>query len=160
MDGSIQITATAQERTMLLQAYRSAIDLSTSQGAHIVLLRADGLTWQQMKAVLFCSFDLISTTLALFREGRVAAVLKQQTPQRSAPTWMMMVLHWVSQFTPRDFGNFRTRWSCEILTHLLAFETGLRLSGDTIGRGLQRLGFAWRRPRLVMRDVGWVMTQL
>lgn len=151
MDGSIQLTA--QERKMLLQAYRSGADLSTSRRAHIVLLRAQGLTWQQIKTVLFCSFDLISTTLKLFTQGGVAAVLQQPSPQRSFPVWMTQVLRWVSQHTPRDFGYFRSRWSCETLAHLLAFETGLRLSGETIRRSLHRLGLVWRRPRPVVGPV-------
>ncbi|WP_437229262.1 hypothetical protein SH661x_001345 [Planctomicrobium sp. SH661] len=71
MDGSIHLTA--QERKMLLQAYRFGVDVSVSRRSHLVLLRADGLTWQQIKTVLFCSFDLISTTLKLFSQGRVAA---------------------------------------------------------------------------------------
>jgi len=151
MDGSIQLTA--QERKVLLQAYHSGADLPLSRRAHIVLLRADGLTWQQIKAVLFCSFDLISTTLKAFTQGRVAAVLQQQASQRPVPAWMMTVLRWVSHRTPRDFGYFRSRWSCETLAHLLAFETGLRLSGETIRRGLHRLGLVWRRPRPVVGPV-------
>ncbi|WP_437221979.1 IS630 family transposase [Planctomicrobium sp. SH661] len=148
MDGSIHLTA--QERKMLLQAYRFGVDVSVSRRAHLVLLRADGLTWQQIKTVLFCSFDLISTTLKLFSQGRVAAVLEVQTPQHFTPAWMMNVLRWVTQHTPRDFGYFRSRWSCETLAHLLAFETGQRLSGETIRRGLHRLGLVWRRPRPVV----------
>jgi putative transposase len=151
MDGSIQLTA--QERKMLLQAYRSGTNLSVSRRAHIVLLRADGLTWQQIKSVLFCSFDLISTTLKFFTQGRVAAVLQQLAPQRPVPAWMMTVLRWVSHHTPRDFGYFRSRWSCETLAHLLAFETGLRRSGETIRRGLHQLGLVWRRPRPVVGPV-------
>jgi len=151
MDGSIQLTA--QERKMLLQAYRSGADVPLSRRAHIVLLRADGLTWQQIKVVLFCSFDLISITLKLFTQGGIAAVLQQQTPQCSIPAWLVKVLRWVSEHTPRDFGYFRSRWSCETLAHLLAFETGLRLSGETIRRGLHRLGLVWRRPRPVVGPV-------
>ncbi|WP_437222716.1 hypothetical protein SH661x_002907 [Planctomicrobium sp. SH661] len=80
MDGSIHLTA--QERKMLLQTYRSGADLSVARRAHNVLLLAHGLTWQQIKAVLFCSFDLISTTLKLFTQKRVAAVLEQPASQR------------------------------------------------------------------------------
>src|SRR5690606_9187195 len=116
-----------------LQSFGEASDLQrgpTSRRAHIILLRAQGLTWQQVKTVLFCSFDLISATLTLFRKGRVAAVLEQQIPQRSMPAWMLTVLRWVSEHTPRDFRYFRSRWSCETLAHLLAFETGLRLAEE------------------------------
>lgn len=151
MDGSIQLTA--QERKRLLQAYRSGADMKTSRRAHIVLLRADGLTWQQIKAVLFCSFDLISQTLKTFAQNRVQGVLEQQASQRPVPAWLVRVLRWVTQCTPRDFGYFRSRWSCETLAHLLAFETGLRLSGETVRRGLHRLGLVWRRPRPIVGPV-------
>jgi putative transposase len=151
MDGSIQLTA--QERKVLLQAYRSGGDGRISRRVHVVLLREKGLSWQQIKEVLFCSFDLISQTLKAFAQGRVPGILEQQAPQRSKPAWVMKILRWVTQHTPRDFGYFRSRWSCETLAHLLAFETGLRLSGETIRRGLHRLGLVWRRPRPVVGPV-------
>ena len=145
MDGSIRLTP--EERKWLLQVYRSGSDSRIARRAHVVLLRAEGLTWQQIKAVLFCSLDLIAQTLKMFGDGGVAAVLECRTAQPTVPFWLLKVLHWVTNWTPRDFGYFRTRWSCETLAHLLAFETGLRLSGETVRRGLHRLGFVWRRPR-------------
>ncbi|WP_437194607.1 winged helix-turn-helix domain-containing protein [Planctomicrobium sp. SH527] len=41
----------------------------------------------------------------------------------------------------------------QLLAHLQAFETGLRLSGEIIRRGLHRLGLDWRRPRPVVGPV-------
>lgn len=152
MDGSIQLTA--EERKMLLQAYRSGDDGRIARRAHVVLLRDKGLSWQQIREVLFCSFDLISQTLKAFAQGRVSGILKQESPPRSEPAWVMKILRWVTQHTPRDFGYFRSRWSCETLAHLLAFESGLqRLSGETIRRILHRLGLVWRRPRPVVGPV-------
>lgn len=148
MDGSIRLTD--EERKVLLQAYRSSAQVKVSRRAHVVLLRAEGLTWQQIKAVLFCSFDLISTTLKLFADAGVQGILEHQAPQRPVPVWMMQVLRWVTQHSPRDFGYFRSRWSCGTLAHLLAFETGLRLSGETVRRALHRWGLVWRRPRPVL----------
>ena len=49
--------------------------------------------------------------------------------------------------TPEDFGYFRRRWSCETLAEVLAWETGVRVSAETVRRVLQRLGYVWRRPR-------------
>ncbi|WP_437231207.1 winged helix-turn-helix domain-containing protein [Planctomicrobium sp. SH661] len=45
------------------------------------------------------------------------------------------------------------------MTHLLAFDTGLRLSGESIRRGLHRLGLVWRRPRPVAGPVDPEHTQ-
>lgn len=81
------------------------------------------------------------------------AIVEPQATQRTAPAWLLLILHWLMNCTPRDFGHFRTRWSCETLAHLLAWERGLRLSGETVRRGLHRLGFVWRRPRPVVGPV-------
>jgi hypothetical protein len=55
----------------------------TARRVHLILLRADGLSWQQIMTVLFCSFDLISQTLKALAAGGVAAVLEQRPPTHS-----------------------------------------------------------------------------
>lgn len=148
MDGSIRLTA--QERKMLLQAYRSGADTRIARRAHVVLLRAEGRTWQDIKESLFCSGDLISRSLKIFADGGVAAIVEPAARQRPVPAWLLMILYWLTNCTPGDFGYFRSRWSCETLAHLLAWEHHLRLSAETVRRGLHRLGFVWRRPRPVV----------
>lgn len=133
MDGSIRLTA--QERKRLLQAYRSGADARIARRAHVVLLRAEGRTWQEIKQVLFCSCDLIAGSLKAFEDGGMTAIVEPQAIQRSVPAWLLLILHWLTNCTPRDFGYFRTRWSCETLAHLLAWDRGLRLSGETDAEG-------------------------
>lgn len=148
MDGSIRLTR--DERKALLQACRSGRDRHVARRAHVLLLRADGKTWQEMREVLFCSHDLIAGTLRRFKTGGVAAVLEERSSGSATPAWLLCVLRWLTCCTPRDFGFFRSRWSCEALAHVLAWERGVRLSGETIRRGLHRLGYVWRRPRPVV----------
>lgn len=148
MDGSISLTV--EERKVLLQVYRSGTDVRAARRAHVVLLRAEGWTWQEIQAALFCSTDLIAETVRCFASGGAAAVLGEAMKPSPMPAWLATVKRWLTEYTPQDFGYFRTRWSCEILANLLAWETGLRLSGETIRRGLKRLGFVWRRPRPVI----------
>jgi len=64
--------------------------------------------------------------------------------------WLIVVVHWLLQGTPRDFGFFRARWSCGLLAMLLWKQQGLRLSPETIRRELHRIEFVWRRPRPVV----------
>jgi transposase len=148
MDRSVRLSN--EERKMLLQVYRSGSNPRVARRAHVVLLRAEGLTWQQIKDVLFCSWDLIAQTLKAFATGGVAAVLESKGAQRPVPAWLLTVLRWLTTCTPRDFGYFRTRWSCETLAHLLAFETRMQLRGESVRRGLHRWGYVWRRPRPVL----------
>ena len=148
MDGSISLSA--KERKVLLQAYRNGTHLRISRRAHIVLLRSEGWTWQQIQAALFCSSDLIADTLQRFRTGRLTALLEEQRSSAPMPAWLEKARQWITSNSPRDFGYFRSRWSCELLANLLAWERGIRLSAETVRRGLKRLGFVWRRPRPVV----------
>jgi transposase len=80
----------------------------------------------------------------------VAAILEEEPRTQVVPTWLRRIACWLNERTPRDFGFWRSRWSCGLLAETLAWETGLRLSSETVRRGLARLGWVWRRPRPVV----------
>lgn len=160
MDGSIRLTD--EERKVLLQACQHGRDVRVARRANVILLRAEGWTWEQIRQALFCSGDLIARTFDRFATGGVAAVLDEDESLNEQPTsrpvapvpgWLLRVQHWVTTSTPQDFGYYRSRWSCEILADLLAAETGVKRSAETIRRGLHRLDFVWRRPRPVVGPV-------
>ena len=134
----------------MLKAYRVGSNASAARRAHVVLLRAADWSWNRIRDVLFCSNDLIAETMCRFAGGGVRAVLGQCVEERSTPRWLVQAVEWLNNFSPRDFGYFRTRWSCEILSNLLAWNLGVRLSAETIRRGLRRLGYVWRRPRPIV----------
>lgn len=149
MEGSIRLTAS--ERKMLLKAYRYGEDAQRSRRAHILLLLDGGASYRELQQWLFASNELIADCLRRFREGGVAGLLEGRTEQDAVvPPWLVQVVRWLETKTPEDFGYFRTRWSCEILAEVLAWETGTRISGETVRRGMKRLGFVWRRPRPIV----------
>jgi putative transposase len=151
MEGSIRLTD--EDRKNLLQVYRSGNGGRVVHRAQILLLLADGLAYREVRRVVFCSFDLISECVQRFRAGGVAGVLDQGPKPVNVPLWLARVAQWLLTRTPRDFGYFRSRWSCQTLAEVLAWETGERMSSETIRRGLERLGFVWRRPRPVVGPV-------
>ena len=144
MGRSIQLTE--QERKSLLRLYRSQGNARSARQAHVVLLRAEGWTWEEIRQVTFSSNDFIAETLKLFQEHRLGIWLdvEQSSPP---PEWLLQVVQWMTCSTPQEFGYFRTRWTCEMLAEVLAWETGQRVSAETVRRGLHRMGFVWRRPR-------------
>jgi putative transposase len=150
MDGSIGLSA--GERKSLLQEYRSG-PAQRGRRAHIILLLDDGLTVREVRQVTYASFDLINDCVRRFRMGGVVAVVETSNSDDAVPLWLIHVARWLMNWTPEDFGYFRRRWSCETLAEVLAWETGVRLSAETIRRGLHRLGFAWRRPRPIVGPV-------
>jgi transposase len=135
----------------LLAAYRYGSDARTARRAHLVLLAAEGWSYREIQAIAFASFDLIAECLAAFRRGGVEEVLQQAQPATTTiPLWLRRIWNWVTGKTPQDFGFYRARWSCSALAETLAWETGQRLSTETVRRGLARLGFVWRRPRPIV----------
>jgi putative transposase len=150
MDGSIRLTA--EQRKALLHRYRSG-PAKPGRRAHVVLLLADGLSVRDVRRVTYASFDLIAECVRRFRTGGVPAVVEADRPTDAVPAWLNRVARWLATATPADFGYFRTRWSCETLAEVLAWEAGVRKSAETVRRGLHRLGFVWRRPRPVVGPV-------
>lgn len=149
MDGSIELSA--DQRKVLLAAYRWGKDVRAARRAHIVLLVAEGWSYREVRAITFASFDLIRDCVRSFQQGGSAAVLKEDQEQAVVvPRWLLTIQRWLQTRTPQDFGYFRSRWSCAALAETLAWETRTRLSGETVRRGLARSGWVWRRPRPVV----------
>jgi len=149
MDGSIEMSV--EQRKVLLATYRSGKDVRAARRAHIVLLAAEGWSYREIRSIVFASFDLIRDCLADFRRGGSAAVVREDSDgETSVPRWLRTVERWLQLCTPQDFGNLRSRWTCALLAEALAWKTGLRLSGETVRRGLARLGWVWRRPRPIV----------
>ena len=148
MEGSIQLTAA--QRKMVLSVYRSGPDAHVARRAHILLLLDRGHSYRAIMDIDFCSSDLVNHVKRQFLDGGVEAVLATAIDEPSVPFWHVLVAGWILHQTPRDFGYFRSRWTCELFAELLREEHGIKVSGETVRRGLHRLGFAWRRPRPVV----------
>jgi putative transposase len=147
MDGSIVLSP--EQRKALLKLLRSGDDVRTSRRAHIVLLLGDGYSHREVRAVAYVSFELIAECADVFRREGVDGLTEKMKPA-ATPAWLQAVVRWLTDKTPEDFGYFRSRWSCETLAEVLAWERGTSLSAETIRRGLHRVGFVWRRPRPVL----------
>jgi transposase len=150
MDGTI--TLRSSERKALLQHYRRHPDPAVRLRAHLLLLLANGYAWATIAAVLFCSTRTIARWRRRFERGGVAAVLDERRGRRSPfGTWLIrLVVGWVTQRCPRDFGFLRSRWCCGVVVILLAETTHVRVSAETVRRWLHRENLVWRRPRPVL----------
>jgi len=147
MDGSIHLTR--KERKVLLEVYRSG-DARLARRAHVLLLLDDGLSYRDVRTLLYASNDLIANCVRRFREGGINEALESDGPATPTVDWLPTVEHWLRNATPQDFGYFRQRWTCDMLAEVLAWEKGIRLSSETVRRSLHRAGFVWRRPRPVL----------
>jgi transposase len=145
MDGSIRLSA--RERNACLRIYRSA---RSARRALVLLLLSDEHSYRQIGKSAYASPTLIAAVKREFHAGGVAAVLQTERTEVPVAYWLIVVVRWLLHFTPQHFGFFRSRWSCELLAWLLGEREGIRLSPETVRRGMRHLGFVWRRPRPVL----------
>jgi transposase len=148
MDGSIRLTA--NERKMALSSYRSGGSARVARRAHVLLLLDRGWSYRQIMEATFSSSDLVASVKEGFLKGGMEAALCKSTDEPPIPFWKVAVVGWVLNKSPRDFGYFRSRWTCELLAEVLDDEYGARIGDEAIRRALHELGFAWRRPRPVV----------
>jgi transposase len=150
---SSSITLRPDERNALLDFYRHAADPALRLRAHIILLLADGYTWQTIEAVLFTSSSTIARWQDRFLWERLPAIVGQAPGRRPffPRHWAAVVVRWVSECVPRDFGFLRSRWTCTVLVVVLLEVYHLLVSRETVRRWLHQEDFVWRRPRPVLR---------
>jgi transposase len=150
MDGSISLKPS--ERKVLLEHYRRSTDPAVRLRAHILLLLADGHPWSQITAMLYTSPSTIARWKERFCGEGVEAVLgsQQGRPAVFLAWWVAVVVRWVTEKTPREFGFLRSRWSCATVVLLLWEEHQLEVSAETVRRWLHQEQVVWRRPRPVL----------
>jgi transposase len=149
MDGSIRLSE--ENRKRLLQLVRRGSDQRQARRAHVLLLLDKEWSVRRIMEALFASADLIAAVRRGFQQGGISGALEaDETRPACVPYWLPILQRWLLTRTPRDFGYFRSRWSCEVLTEMLKERQQIRLSRETVRRALRDLGFVWRRPRPVV----------
>lgn len=147
MDGSIRLRTA--ERKTALAILRRGTDPDFRLRAHILLLLDAGQPWSVIVAVLFTSTATINRWRKRFLDGGLDAVLVR--PNRSRyQWWASLLIRWVTEQTPADFGFIRTRWTCECVAVVLRDDLRIRISRETVRRRLRAAGLVWRRPRPVL----------
>ena len=144
MDGYLQLSA--KERKACLAVYRR--DRSVRR-ALVLLLLDQQWSYRDIGAATCVGPNLIALVKQDFAAGGVDRVLGQQRRSVAMVWWLTVVVRWLINHTPQDFDFFRSRWSCAVLALLLWERHHIRLSAETVRRGLHQMGFVWRRPRPV-----------
>ena len=145
MDGHLRLSA--KERKTCLATYRAA---KAARRAVVLLLLDQGRSYREIMAATLASPTLIRAVKKDWEAGGVAGVLGARQQTVAVAFWLIEVVRWLLWKTPRDFGFFRTRWSCALLALVLWERQQIRLSPETVRRGLHRMAFVWRRPRPVV----------
>jgi len=148
MDGSIHLSK--KDRKIALHAYRHAACARTVRRALVLVLLDRRWSYRRIAEATLVSHETIAEVKRSYLEQGLEAALGRKPERFVVPFWLIIVLRWLLSHTPQDFRFFRQRWSCEMLSILLREEHGIRLSAETVRRGLRRMDFVWRRPRPVI----------
>jgi putative transposase len=149
---SCTISLSAAQRKALLGLYRHGTDPEVARRAHIVLLLADGFPWGVITAALFTSASTVARWQQRFQEGGLEALTGRPPGRRPAfpGPWAGVVVRWVTERSPTDFGFVRSRWTCAVAAVLLWSCYQLAVSRETVRRWLRQADLVWRRPRPVL----------
>jgi putative transposase len=145
MDGYLQLSP--RERKTCLAVYRADRFV---RRALVLLLLAQGRSYRDIGASAFVSPTLVKAVKRDYAAGGIDRVLAQEPRPCVIASWLILVVRWLISHTPRDFGFFRSRWSCALLALLLWEQHRVRLGPESVRRGLHQIGFVWRRPRPVV----------
>jgi transposase len=152
MDGSIVLGS--RERKRLLNIYRGKEEhpADVRLRAHLILLLCDGHSWSLIQSVLFCSSATIDRWQKRFVRHGIDALLDDRRGRTASllVDWALVLVWWVTDLTPRDFGFLRSRWCCGTLALVLHSECHVTASAETVRRCLREQGMVWRRPRPVL----------
>jgi len=148
---SRHLRITAYERQALLEQYRKGVSTQVRLRAHLLLLLAEGYSWSVIAGVLFCSSRTIARWKSRVELAGVSAILRPAPPPSarlgSCSWWSAVVVRWVLEWRPQDFGFVRSRWCCGAIVWLLLEIYELQVSAETVRRWLHQEQLVWRRPR-------------
>src|SRR5689334_21487619 len=130
MENHLHITA--YERQVLLEQYRNGMSTQVRLRAHILLLLAEGYSWSVITGVLFCSSRTIARWKSRVELEGVRAILRPAPLPDSCRgnRWSAVVVRWVLEWTPQDFGFMRSRWCCKVIVLLLLEIYELQVSAE------------------------------
>jgi transposase len=119
---------------------------------HIVLLLAQHRSPVEIAAVLLCARSTVYAVARNWQPGQGwSEPIRAGGPPSLAPSLQRSMLALLRKM-PTAYGWCRTRWSCATLALQLEMQRGIRMSAETVRRGLHALGWVWKRAKLVAKD--------
>lgn len=138
------------------QRHRLGEQLKGTQDAHLyrrtlALLEASrGQSIAQVAATLGVTRQSVYNWIASYVPAHDLHAL-QDKPRSGRPSFWtedhQAVLRWLMDHTPDEFGYFAGDWTVPLLQEQWKHGTGLRLSPEIVRRGLQEVGYVWKRGR-------------
>ena len=157
MTNSIRLSPA--DRKTLLQIMRQSSAAEQRLRAHILLLLDDGVAWTVIVAVLYTSTATINRWRRRYLADGLAGLTGRRRCARLGTWWLTLVLRWVTERSPTEFGLVRSRWTCEAVVVVLRDDCGVAVSRETVRRRFREAHMVYRRPRPVLgpNDPGYAV---
>jgi putative transposase len=151
----IVVNLNSSEQARLREQMRRLRLLCPLLRLHILLLLAQHRTPTEIAEWLLCSRSSVYEVAAAWQQGWRPGQKEQTEATDSslllAPSLCRSLLALLAK-SPAAYGWCRTRWSCATLALSLEARRGIGVSAETMRRWLQRLGWRWKRAKLVAKD--------
>lgn len=138
------------------QRHRLQTQLREAQEAHLyrrtlaILEVARGRSIAEVARTLEVTRQSVYNWIASYVQGHDPHAL-QDEPRSGRPSFWTedhrAVLRWLMEHSPAECGYFAGDWTVPLLQEHWEHGTGLRLSAEIVRRGLQELGYVWKRGR-------------
>lgn len=122
------------------------------QRYQVILHWASGRSVRSTAAALQCSVSTVIKCRQRYRENGLAGLDDRRADNgrgKVTPDFEVALFRAVDG-SPQDFGHRRPTWTQELLTKVLAKETGIRVSISTMSRTLRRIGARLGRPKPIV----------
>jgi len=138
------------------QRHRLREQLKETQDAHVyrrtlaVLEVSRGQSMAQVAQVLGVTRQSVYNWMASYAPAHDPHALQDEQRPGRPSLWTedhQALLRRLMDRTPDEFGYFAGNWTVPLLQEQWEHSTGLRLSDETVRRGLQGLGYVWKRGR-------------
>jgi putative transposase len=151
----IVVDLSVGEQSRIREQMRSLRLLCPLLRLHILLLLSQQRSPTEIADWLLCSRSSVYEAASWWRRGgrpeRTGKTEEMTSPLALAPAVRRGLLALLAK-PPTAEGWCRTRWSCATLALSLRARRGLIVSAETVRRWLHRLGWRWKRTKLVAKD--------
>lgn len=136
------------------QRHRLQEQLQGAQDAHLyrrtlaILEVGQGRSVAQVAQSLGVTRQSVYNWIASYLQMRDPHALQDEPRSGRPGFWTeehQILLRGLMEHTPEEFGYFAVNWTVPLLQEQWEHATGLRLSDETFRRGLQGLGYVWKR---------------
>jgi transposase len=139
-----------RQRHRLQEQLKDAQDVRLYRRTLAVLEVARGRSVAQVAQALGVTRQSVYNWIASYLGGWDPSALQDEPHPGRPGFWTedhQALLRWLMERPPGQFGYFAGDWTVPLLQEQWRHDTGARLSAEIVRRGLQGLGYVWKRGR-------------